>query len=202
MKILLGTNNQNKLQQFQRIFQRLGSDVDLLTLKDVGIVDDVEEDADNLSDNAKKKSQYYGEKSGMLTLADDTGLFVDSLGGEPGVHAKRWHNGTELDRCYKLLERLKDVPEEKRICRYAGVLSVYNPDEKTFWTYKNDTEGIISDDFKGDDGFGYDPIFKLSNGKHYAELTNEDRDAISHRGPGIGEFLKYLNKHVTINIDF
>jgi XTP/dITP diphosphohydrolase len=194
MKILLGTNNQNKLNQFRRIFKNLGSDIELISLIDAGITDDVEEDADNLLDNAKKKAQYYGEKSGLLALADDTGLFVDPLGGEPGVHAKRWHDGTELDRCYKLLERLKDIPEEKRTCRYTGVLSIYDPKTKSFWNYENNTEAVISDEFKGDMGFGYDPIFKLADGLHYAELTDSDRDAISHRGMGIKEFIKYLKK--------
>lgn len=194
MKILIGTNNENKLQQFRRIFRNSGSDIELVSLKDAGITDDVEEDEDNLLANAKKKAEFYGEKSGILTLADDTGLFVDALGGEPGVHAKRWHDGTELDRCHKLLERLKDIPESKRTCRYTGVLVVYNPDTKEFWNYQNNIEAVISAEFKGDSGFGYDPIFKLENGKHYAELTDEERDAISHRGLGTKELIKYLKE--------
>lgn len=192
MKILIGTNNENKLQQFRRIFRNSGSDIELVSLKNAGITDDVEENEDNLLANAKKKAEFYGEKSGILTLADDTGLFVDALGGEPGVHAKRWHDGTELDRCHKLLERLKDIPEGKRTCRYSGVLVVYNPDTKEFWNYQNNIEAVISDEFKGDLGFGYDPIFKLENGKHYAELTDEERDAMSHRGLGIKELTGYL----------
>jgi XTP/dITP diphosphohydrolase len=190
MKILIGTNNENKLKQFRRIFRNLGSDMALVSLKDVGIIDDVEENEDSLLENAKKKAKFYAEKSNLLTLADDTGLFVDALNGEPGLHAKRWHDGTELDRCHKLIERLKDIPEEKRTCRYTGVLAVYNPETKEFWNYENNIEAVISNDFKGDLGFGYDPIFKLENGKHYAELADEDRDAISHRGLGIK---KYLN---------
>ncbi|OGI36036.1 MAG: hypothetical protein A2283_09815 [Lentisphaerae bacterium RIFOXYA12_FULL_48_11] len=189
MKILIGTNNENKLNQFRRIFRNLGFDTELVSLKDVGITDDVEENEDSLLENAKKKAKFYAEKSNLLTLADDTGLFVDVLNGEPGLHAKRWHDGTELDRCHKLLERLKDIPEEKRTCRYAGVLAVYNPKTKEFWNYENNIEAVISDDFKGDLGFGYDPIFKLENGKHYAELTDEERDVISHRGLGIKSYL-------------
>lgn len=194
MKILIGTNNKNKLKQFRRIFGNLDLNIQLFSLKDVGITDDVEEVEDSLLANAQKKAKFYGEKSGMLTLADDTGLFVDVLNGEPGVHAKRWHDGTELDRCYKLLERLKNIPEEKRTCRYTGVLVVYNPKTKELWNYENNVEAVISDEFKGDLGFGYDPIFKLENGKHYAELTNEERDAISHRGRGIKELVKYLRE--------
>jgi XTP/dITP diphosphohydrolase len=194
MKILIGTNNKNKLKQFRRIFLRLDSDIQLVSLKDVGITDDVEENEDNLLENAKKKAVFYGEKSGIMTLADDTGLFVDALNGEPGVHAKRWHDGTEVDRCHKLLEKLKDIPEEKRTCRYTGVLVVYNPETKVFWTYENNIEAVISDEFKGELGFGYDPIFKLEDCKHYAELTDEERDAISHRGLGVKELVKYLGE--------
>src|SRR4030042_3566384 len=115
MKILIGTNNENKLNQFRRIFRNLGSDIELASLKDVSITDDVEEDGDNLLDNAKKKAQFYGEKSKMLTLADDTGLFIDALGGEPGVHAKRWHEGTEKERYLKILEKIKDIQKGKRL---------------------------------------------------------------------------------------
>ncbi|MCX6951068.1 MAG: non-canonical purine NTP pyrophosphatase, partial [Verrucomicrobia bacterium] len=87
MKILIGTNNENKLKQFKRIFVNFGSDTELFSLKDISITDDVEEDENSLLNNAKKKAQFYGEKSKMLTLADDTGLFVDALDGEPGIHA-------------------------------------------------------------------------------------------------------------------
>ena len=101
MQLLIGTNNKNKLNQFTRIFVRLGISLELFSLQDLGIRDEVTEDRENLLDNAKKKAKYYGEKSGMITLADDTGLFIDALGGEPGVHAKRWYAGTEKDRCAK-----------------------------------------------------------------------------------------------------
>ncbi len=189
MKILLGTNNKNKIEQFKRIFKSLNSDVELVSLNEAGIIDDVEEDADNLLDNAKKKAKFYGEKSRMIALSDDTGLFVDALDGEPGIHAKRWHEGTEIDRCNKLLEKLKGIPEKERTCRYGGVLTIYNPQTKEFWTYTNDLEAVISDEFRGGFGFGYDPIFKLPNGKHYAELIDSERDKISHRGLGIKKFL-------------
>ncbi|MDP2736601.1 MAG: non-canonical purine NTP pyrophosphatase [bacterium] len=190
MKILLGTNNQNKIKQFKRIFINLKSAIKLISLKEAEIFEDVEEDADNLMDNAKKKAKFYAEKSGLTTIADDTGLFVDPLNGEPGVHAKRWHDGTELDRCKKLLEKLKAIPEEKRTCRYTGVLAIYDPRTEKFWTYENSHEAVISDGFRGSSGFGYDPIFKLPSGKNYAELTDAERDAISHRGLGIKKYLK------------
>lgn len=191
MKILIGTNNKNKLEQFRRIFRNLGSDIELVSLSEAGITSDVEEDEDNLLANAKKKAQFYSEASGMLTLADDTGLFIDALGGEPGVHAKRWHEGTEKDRNLKILERMKDVPSEKRTCRYTGVLAVYNPETKEFWTHQSDLEGTIADKPMEANGFGYDPIFiSTAFNKYYSQLTDEERDSISHRGLGVKEFLK------------
>jgi XTP/dITP diphosphohydrolase len=205
MKILIGTNNENKLNQFRRIFKNLGSDIELVSLKDFGITDDVEEDADNLLDNAKKKAQFYGELSKMLTLADDTGLFIDALDGEPGIHAKRWHEGTEKERYLKILEKMKNIPKEKRTCRYTGVLAVYNPEKKNFWTFENNIEGAIANEPLEESGFGYDPIFISTHyDKCYSRMSDAERDAISHRGVGVEEFIKFtelkeLNREV---VDF
>jgi XTP/dITP diphosphohydrolase len=176
MKLLIGTNNENKLRQFRRIFVRLAPDIELLTLADFGVTDDVEEDGSDLLTNAKKKAKFYGEKSGLISLADDTGLFIDALDGEPGVHAKRWHEGTEEERYMKILERMKDVPDGKRTCRYTGVIAVYDPARKDFWTYENKLEGRIASDALPGSGFGYDPIVIIDKfGKYYSQLTDEER---------------------------
>lgn len=193
MKILIGTNNKHKLEQFKRIFRSLDVDIQLFSLEESGITDDVVENGSNLLDNARKKAEYYGEKSGMPTLADDTGLFIDFLDGAPGIHAKRWHPGTDMDRCEKILEILKEVPKEKRTARYIGALVLYDPQEKNFWEYEGKDEGIISEGFKGDDPFGYNMIFRNNVfGKNYSELTHEEKDSISHRSLGARELIKYL----------
>ena len=191
MKILIGTNNENKFNQFKRVFNNLNPDIDLCSLKELGIADEVEEDSENLLDNAKKKAKYYGEKSGMLTLSDDLGFFVDALDGEPGTHAKRWHLGTDRERYIKILEMMKNMPEEKRTCRYKSALAVYNPTKKDFWVYEQDLEGKIANEPRKGNGFGYDPIV-LINGKYYSEFTDEKRYKVSHRGLGVKELLKYL----------
>ena len=194
MKILIGTNNENKLKQFARIFRNLSSDIELVSLKDISITDDVEEDENSLLNNAKKKAQFYGEKSKMLTLADDTGLFIDALNGEPGIHAKRWHEGTEKERYLKILEKMKDIPEEKRTCRYTGVLAVYNPEEKSFWIFENNIEGAIANEPLEKSGFGYDPIFISTHyDKCYSQMSDAERDAISHRGVGARELIKHFD---------
>ncbi len=191
MKILIGTNNENKFNQFKRVFNNLNPDIELCSLKELGIADDVEEDSENLLDNAKKKARYYGEKSGMLTLSDDLGFFVDALDGEPGTHAKRWHFGTDKERYMKILERMGNIPEGKRTCRYKSALAVYDPKKKDFWAYEQDLEGKIANEPREGNGFGYDPIV-IINGKYYSEYTDEERYKVSHRGLGVKELLKRL----------
>jgi XTP/dITP diphosphohydrolase len=191
MKILIGTHNKNKFGQFERIFEGLDKNIELLSLNDLNIQEDVEEDSDVLLENAKKKARYYGEKSGFLTLSDDLGLFVDALGGEPGVHAKRWLSGTDKDRYIKILERMEGVPAGKRTCRYKAVLVAYIPEEKDFWIYEQSLEGEIADRPKEGVGFGYDPIV-IINGKYYSEFSDEERFKAGHRGLGAKKLLKHL----------
>lgn len=194
MKILVGTNNENKLEQFKRIFKNAGLDIELLSLSEAGINDDVEEDADNLLGNAKKKAEYYAEKSGLITLADDTGLFIAALNGEPGVRSKRWHKGSEKERCLRILEKMEDVPQNKRSCSYKGVLAVYNPKTRKLWMHENDLPGMIANKLLEDKGFGYDPIFISTEfNKYYSQLSDEERDSISHRGKGVRELAKIIN---------
>jgi len=193
MKILIGTNNNNKLRQFRNIFKDLNGNIELLTLADLNIKDDVEEDSDKLLENAEKKAKYYGEKSNIPTLADDTGLFIDSLGGEPGLHSKRWFSGTDKDRYMKILEKMKGVAEEKRTCHYAGALVFYNPTNKKIWRYEQNVDGIIATSPKEGEGFGYDPIVIIKNtGRYYSDFSEEEKAEISHRGLGIKELLKHL----------
>jgi len=195
MDILIGTNNEGKLRQFKRIFEKSSKEIRVFSLSDLNIQDDVEEDADNLLDNARKKAKYYAEKSGKITLADDTGLFVDALNGEPGIHSKRWCEGSDKERNEKLLARLKNVPEKERTCRYVGVVATYNPQNGKSWETEEKMEGTISDDFRGENGFGYDQIFEVKGclGKHLAELSGEEKDQISHRGKGVRKFVKNLD---------
>lgn len=193
MKILIGTNNENKFNQFKKVFNNLNPGIELFSLKELGIADDVEEDSENLLDNAKKKAKYYGEKSGILTLSDDLGFFVDALSGEPGTHAKRWHFGTDKERYMKILEKMKGIPEGKRTCRYKSALAVYNPVKKDFWVYEQNLEGKIANEPKEGNGFGYDPIVIINN-KYYSEFTDEERYKVSHRGLGVKKLLEYLIK--------
>lgn len=193
MKLLIGTNNKNKLTQFQKLFKELAKDIEVLAPADLGITDDVIEDGETLLENAERKVKFYSEKSGLSTLADDTGLFIDALNGEPGLHSRRWISGTDKDRYTKVLEKMKNIPEEKRTCRYTGVLVFCDPKNKEFWKHKYDLEGVIATTPKEGSGFGYDPIV-IVNGKYYSQLSEEERLKINHRGIGVKELLRYLNR--------
>lgn len=196
MKILIGTNNQNKLAQYRRSLAKNWPEAEVLSLADLGITLDVEEDGESLMHNAKKKAEEYGELSGILTVADDTGLFIDALDGDPGLHAKRWAAGTDKDRCLKILERLKDVPKEKRTARYDAVVACYDPSEKKFYTAQIAVEGLIGEELEGENGFGYDSIFFVKKfGKKYAQLTNDEIDSISHRTVGMKEVIDKMKNN-------
>ena len=192
-KILIGTNNPNKFRQFKAAFSVYAPEIEVMMPKDLGINEDVEEDGETLLDNAKKKALFFGEKTGMLCLSDDLGLFVDALNGDPGMHSKRWHEGTERDRNFKLLERMKE--KKNRKAHYTGVLAAYDPKTKEEWNFKGELEGEIMEEFRGTNGHGYDSIFKTARfGKHYSELTLKEEAQISHRHRGVKAFVEYLEK--------
>lgn len=194
MEVLIGTNNKFKFKEFEDIFKTYAPKIKLLRLSDVNIADSPEEDCPTLMENAIKKVKYFAEKSGLITIADDTGLFVDALNGDPGMNAKRWHEGTDHDRCLKILERLKDVPIEKRSGRYIGAVAAYNPKDNSLWTFQGGVEGSISDKFGKEGGFGYDRIFWLSSmNKYYSELTIPELVQIGDRGKAIKELITNTN---------
>jgi len=193
MKILIGTTNENKFNQFSHIFDKFTQAVELFSLLDFDISDDVEEDGETLMENAKKKAMFFAQRSGLITLSDDTGLFVDALGGAPGINAKRWHAGTDKERCLKLIEKLRDIPEKERTCRYIGAIAVYDPSSAKFFEHQSTVEGYITNDFRGEAIFGYDQIFhSIYFDKNYAQLSEDEKMQLSHRGLGVDEFLKYM----------
>ncbi|MFC1623437.1 non-canonical purine NTP pyrophosphatase [Patescibacteria group bacterium] len=194
MKILIATGNKGKLDQFKRIFDYLGSDIELLSLKDVGIFDDVSEDQETLLGNARKKAKFYAEKSGLPALSDDFGIFVDALGGFPGVHSKRWLEGSDEDRCHAIIEKLKDFSREEWTAKYIGAVVLYDPEKEEFWENEHILEGSVSGDFSDSGSFGYDPIFVPVGGdKCLADVSDAERDFMIHRGVGIKTLLEYLN---------
>lgn len=181
MRLLIATHNRGKLIEYQEMFADLP--FELVTLDDVGIRDDVAEKGATFAENARVKALDYARASGLLTLADDSGLQVDALGGEPGVHSKRYAgaNKSDADRIIFLLNKLRDVPPDKRAARFRCAIALATPDGK-LWETDGTCEGKIAFEPRGENGFGYDPIFQVAaRGVRMAELSTAEKNKVSHR---------------------
>ncbi len=182
MQLLIATHNRGKLREFAEIFS--GMPFELITLDDAGITHDVEETGETFEENARLKAVTYAAQSGLLALADDSGLQVDALGGEPGVYSKRYagEGKSDAERNAYLLEKISGVPREKRTARFRCVIVIANPQGET-WTSEGTCEGEIAYAPRGTNGFGYDPIFVVREANlHMAELSSEEKNRVSHRG--------------------
>lgn len=179
MDILIATTNQGKLKEYRQIFADAPAKV--LSLADVGLADvDIEEPFNTFAENAVHKAQAYAQMSGLLTIADDSGLEVDALDGRPGVFSARYAPTAEA-RIEKLLGELQNVPDEKRTARFQCVIAAVRGDQVE--TFAGVCEGHILHTVHGTGGFGYDPIFQpVGYEKTFSELTYEEKNAISHRG--------------------
>jgi XTP/dITP diphosphohydrolase len=181
MRLLIATHNRGKLIEYQEMFADLP--FELVTLDDVGIRDDVAEKGATFAENARVKALDYARASGLLTLADDSGLQVDALGGEPGVHSKRYAgaNKNDADRIIFLLNKLRDVPPDKRAAHFRCAIALAAPDGK-LWETDGTCEGKIAFEPRGENGFGYDPIFQVAaRGVRMAELSTAEKNKVSHR---------------------
>lgn len=157
---------------------------DIVSLADYPDAPEVEETGSTFIENAILKATAYAHYTGELTLADDSGLEVDALGGAPGVLSSRFAP-TDPERNAKLLDLMKDVPDEKRAARFRCAIAIAEPNGEVE-TCEGKVEGVIAREPKGTNGFGYDPVFYLPKlGKHMAELTSSKKNAISHRGKAL-----------------
>jgi XTP/dITP diphosphohydrolase len=175
----LGTSNAHKLAELRAIL----GDLTLLSLGDVAPIPDVAETGATFAENAVLKATAYASASGLLALADDSGLEIDALGGEPGVYSARWAGeGTPYSERFRIiLERMAQTPPEQRTARFRCVIAIAGPDG-LLATAEGVLEGMIAPEPQGAGGFGYDPIFYLpAYGKTVAELPAEVKNRISHR---------------------
>lgn len=187
----MATRNKGKLLEFINI---LGSDFELLSLEEVSLVpNEVEETGKTFEENSCIKAVAYGDASGILTIADDTGLVVDSLNGRPGVYSARYAP-TSQKRIEKLLVEMKDIPESERSARFISVVCLYDPKIRVCMIGKGKAEGKIMFQPKGSNGFGYDSIF-FSNeiGKTFGEATDQEKNKISHRARSLKELKTKIN---------
>ena len=191
MKIIIATHNKHKLQEMSRILSPMGYEV--VTDTDLGIeLSDVEENGETFLDNARIKAVAGCKESGLACIADDSGLCVDALDGAPGVFSARYSgvHGDDDGNNRKLLKELEGVPTEKRTAHFACAICVSFPDGKEV-TATGKCEGYIGYEKKGSNGFGYDPLFMVGQ-RSLAEMTAEEKDAISHRGNALKELQKIL----------
>ncbi|HEY3991481.1 MAG TPA: XTP/dITP diphosphatase [Ktedonobacteraceae bacterium] len=180
--LLLATTNEHKLDEFRVIFRDLP--FTLLSLRDVQIDMDVEETGTTFAENAILKAQAYAKAANMLTLADDSGIEIDALGGAPGVYSARFagRDATYEERFRIIFERLHDVPSSERTARFRCAIALTEP-SGYMRVVEGTIEGVIAEDARGENGFGYDPIFLVPEfGKTTAEMTPAEKNRISHRG--------------------
>jgi len=193
-KILIATTNQGKVQEIRGLVRDLP--VVFLSLPDVSDVPEVVEDGATFEENALKKARVMAHATGMVTLADDSGLCVDALEGRPGVHSARYagESATDEEKYMRILEEMQDVPESERSARFVCALALVNADGEEA-LFRGVCEGQITRDPRGTFGFGYDPIFFYEEaGCTFAEMDREAKNSVSHRGRALREFADFLRR--------
>ena len=195
-KILIASNNKHKISEIKSVLSSLPK-ITFYSPEDLNINIDVVEDGNTLEENALIKARQIYSFSKMPTLSDDTGLFVDALNGEPGVYSARYagENATYDDNCVKLLSALKDVTENKRSSRFESVICFY-VNENEYYFFKGICNGNIIKEGRGENGFGYDPLFVPEGSiKTFAELSDEEKNKISHRALALQKFRDFSTSY-------
>lgn len=186
-KLLLATRNKNKISEIKEILGDL--DLEFISLDEVAVIAKsfaVKENGKTFLENAALKARIYGQMSGLLTLADDSGLEVKALSGRPGIRSSRYIKGGDQDRYRKLLREMEKVETSRRQARFVCAVVVFNPESGQTISSEGVCQGVISRAPQGSNGFGYDPIFFLPLvGKTMAQLTAQEKNIFSHRGQAL-----------------
>ena len=195
-RLLLATNNHGKIVEFQQLLEGCGWE--LVTPGELGLNVQAEETGQGYAENATIKAVEYARASGLVALADDSGLEVDALGGRPGVLSARYAgpDRTDRERVQALLQELEGVPDEKRAARFRAVIAIAWPDGEVVLV-EGTVEGRIGREPRGESGFGYDPIFLLpQRGVTVAQLTPDEKHAVSHRGEAARKAREVLERRL------
>lgn len=198
MKIVLATQNQRKAQEIKEILADLNFEI--VTAKQLGITQQVEEDGQTCQENALKKAKFVAKKSGNWALGDDAGLFIKALKGLPGIRSKRWAGlrATDQKIIDYTLKRLKNVPSKKRQAYFEGVTALVSPEGKE-WIFEAKVPGLITSSPKGKSRphLPYDVLFIPKNHtKTFAEMTDEEKNNLSHRSIALTKLKKFLRKNL------
>ena len=193
MKIVLASRNAKKIKELREILSSAISDVEILSLDDVGIYDEIEEDGESFEENAFIKA-HTAAKSGYIGVGDDSGLAVNALGGAPGVYSARYcgRHGDDEANNRTLLENLE--AHEDRSAKFVCAIACVFPDDiDNGHFFRGETEGVILTDASGNGGFGYDPLFYYEPmGKTFADMGAEEKNSISHRGKALAFLADFL----------
>ena len=197
-KLVFATGNEGKMKEIREILKEL--DLEICSLKEAGIQMDAEENGTTFEENALIKARAAAAHTDAIVMADDSGLEIDYLGGEPGVYSARYLGEDTSYRIknQNLIDRLEGVPDEKRTARFVCVIAAVLPDGRTL-TSRGTIEGIIGREERGGGGFGYDPIFFLPEyGCSTAELSMAQKNEISHRGKALREMKEKLRRELSL----
>lgn len=190
MKFIIATHNKKKLAEMERILNPLGIEVSTAQLQEV------DETGTTFAENAYLKANAACKETGLPAIADDSGLAVDALNGAPGVYSARYagEHATDIQKMEKLLHELKNVPKEKRTARFVCSICCVFPNGERI-TAEANCEGTIAFELTGDGGFGYDPIFLVGE-QSFGQLSDEEKDRISHRGKALMLFSQKLQEYL------
>lgn len=190
-KLLIATTNNGKINEIRKILKDLPFDI--ITLKDINFGIPVPETGKTFEENAIIKAEFVGKKSSLLTLAEDSGLQIEALGGKPGIRSARFIEGTDMDRVKAILKSMEIIPDDKRQARFIAVAAIYNPADQKVRTFTGVNNGVVTRKAIGNNGFGYDPIFyNHLLGKTNAQAGLEEKNKVSHRAIALLSVRQYL----------
>jgi len=194
-KLLIASTNKGKIKEVRA--QLKNFDFEIIGLDDFPELMNIEEDGETFAENALKKARVSAQKTNLITLADDSGLEVDYLDGRPGIYSARFsgENATDEENNKKLLKELEGVEKEERTARFRCVMAIYDPRNDFYKTADGSCEGRILKSPRGENGFGYDPLFYVEKkGKTMAELSSEIKNKISHRANALEKMKKIIKE--------
>lgn len=190
-EIIVASNNKGKIREIQDILK----EYKVISMKDIGIDIEIEENGETFAENALIKARMIAKMTGKLCIADDSGLCMEAFDGFPGIKTARFlgENATQEERNKYIVEKVQGLPREKRKAKFVCTIALVIP-EKEEKTFTGELDGYITTEIRVEGGFGMDPIFELEDGKTLAEIGTEAKDKISHRYKALVQLREYLEK--------